>query len=144
MDKEQRQFLEHKLAETVEGRPKMQALHDLLMSHGGLITCLPWIEEDLDKILERGRLWKPRWLREMPSLPSSCHFNAAALWDANRDKPVRIATGYALSDDGIWRQHSWCIFKKEVVVETTVKRVLYFGFAMAKDEANQFYWDNCL
>ena len=141
MDDHQREFLERKLRGIVAEDPKMQELHDLLLSHGGEMTCLPRIEEDFDAILTRGRIFKPRWLRMMPGRDCGCHFNVARLWDVNKDR-VRICTGYGLSDDRIWRQHSWGLFKKQVVVETTVERILYFGFIMTPDEAEQFFFDN--
>jgi hypothetical protein len=41
--------------------------------------------------------------------------------------------------------YSWVIHirpRKNQVIETTVGRVAYFGFAMTPEEANQFYFDN--
>ena len=51
------------------------------------------------------------------------------------------ATGYALSADGMWRQHSWLIHRKprsNRVVETTEPRILYFGFAMTLEHCEKF------
>lgn len=56
-----------------------------------------------------------------------------------------IATGYALSEDGLWRSHSWVIqpMKRTVRVwETTVKRVAYFGVVLTDEECEQFWYDN--
>src|SRR4051794_38435785 len=35
------------------------------------------------------------------------HRNLGKLWMAVRRKLSAIGSGYALSDDGLWRQHSW-------------------------------------
>ncbi len=53
-----------------------------------------------------------------------------------------LRTGYALSRDGVWRQHSWCYTDNGVVVETTEKRVQYFGYVMTEDECDQFLFEN--
>jgi len=67
---------------------------------------------------------------------SQCHTNAAQLW---LDKKVcAIATGYALSDDGLWRQHSWGVDEDGRAVETTEERIAYFGFELDEDESREF------
>ena len=81
--------------------------------------------------------------------PSQCHTNSAMLWEANKSRtlegPYReelaLATGYAMSEDGLWRQHSWCVLRTPArvkVVETTVPRVAYYGFVMTHAEAERF------
>jgi hypothetical protein len=125
---------------------RMRELHHLLLSFGGDETCLPGLEEDLQKILNRGQLWLGDKVILKKGRPSQCHSNTAELYEANvNNHNVAIATGYALSSDGIWRQHSWLMWKKPrsvTVVETTVKRVLYFGFVMTPAEAVEFCDNN--
>lgn len=73
-----------------------------------------------------------------------CHSNSALLWEVNKDKTV-ICTGYALSADGMWRQHSWLIHRKprsNRVVETTEPRILYYGFAMTPELCEEFVNEN--
>ncbi len=43
-----------------------------------------------------------------PMEPSRCHRNVARLWTEKKkgSRLVGIGTGYALSDDGLWRRHS--------------------------------------
>jgi hypothetical protein len=44
---------------------------------------------------------------------------------------VRIATGYTLSADGLWRQHSWGLDAGDGrVLETTERRVRYRGYVL--------------
>lgn len=123
---------------------RMLELRDKLLSFGGQEACLPVYEEDLVKILDRGQLWVGDRITMMRGRPSQCHMNSAYCWDANKDKAA-LCTGYALSSDGLWRQHSWCIHlkpRKNRVVETTVERIAYFGFVMTEQEATEFYFDN--
>jgi hypothetical protein len=55
---------------------------------------------------------------------NECHRNTAELWRA--DKLDAICLGYALSEDGLWREHYWGI-KDDHIVETTISRIAYFG-----------------
>ncbi len=123
---------------------RLLELRNLLLSFGGEEVCLPVYEPDLVAILDRGQLWKGDRITMMRGRPSQCHRNSAYCWDANKDKAV-LCTGYALSEDGLWRQHSWCIHvkpRKNRVVETTLERIAYFGFVMTEKEATEFYFDN--
>ncbi len=58
-----------------------------------------------------------------PMEPSHCHDNVQNL---KRKKLITEAqTGYALSDDGLWRCHSWGRNNKDQIVETTEARLVY-------------------
>ena len=70
--------------------------------------------------------------------PSGCHQNSARLWSEGKGKTI---TGYALSDDGLWRQHSW-INAGDHLIETTDPRVLYFGYSLTEVESEKFDSDN--
>jgi len=122
--------------EEVEKLKKILKLRDRLLTFGGEQGCMPTIEEDLEQIEERGQLWYGDRIKMMKGEGSQCHYNSCMCWDVNRDK-VHIATGYGLSIDGLWRQHSWLILnrpRKNIVVETTIPRVAYFGFVMTDEE----------
>lgn len=128
---------------------KLYALHRILLEIGGSETCLADIEEDIDKLLERGRYYPGR-SKMMVGRPSQCHANSANLWLANhKARDIRICTGYALSGDGMWRQHTWLVDRYQTatqqrtrIIETTTKRVAYFGFELTDDEAAEFVEDN--
>ena len=66
--------------------------------------------------------------------PNGCHKNSAKLWSEGKGK---IVTGYALSDDGLWRQHSW-VNAGNQLIETTEPRVIYFGYTLDEDESKEF------
>jgi hypothetical protein len=53
-----------------------------------------------------------------------CHNNCDDLFAEK--KIDAIIYGYALSDDGLWRNHSWGL-KGEKIVETTGERLAYLG-----------------
>ena len=84
----------------------------------------------LEDLLTYGQIWIGR--REVimqKGRPKQCHENACLFWQENREQhPVGnfgIVTGYALSDDGMWCQHSWCIWKMARtyrIIETTEHR----------------------
>lgn len=134
--------------------PRMFCLRDRLLSFGGTEVCMPIQDEDIADILEHGQLWWGDRTQFMKGTPSRCHENASLLYSANetRNRPgstyhmnITIATGYALSKDGLWRQHSWCLkrtTRSVAVVETTVKGLLYYGVAMTEKNAEQFEYDN--
>lgn len=119
-------------------------LRDRLLGFGGNEACLPPVDEDLEAISARGELWYGEGATLTPGRTSHCHSNSASLWEANRDT-LLLATGYTLSRDGMWRQHSWCVRPSPSggrVVETTMPRIAYFGFAMTEEEAEGFLLAN--
>ncbi len=91
-------------------------------------------------LLEQGFLTSgPITLKVMKS--SSCHQNVASIWTQKKFGIVGVATGYALSDDGLWRQHSWGILR-EGLLETTEARLKYFGVVFQGEKADFFAFSN--
>lgn len=123
-------------------RNKLFQLHKKLLSFAGEETCLDLCEEDLSSILKYGQFWYGNKAKLMKGEACQCHANSCELWELNhKDFDVHIATGYALSDDAMWRQHTWLIWKKPrslKIIETTVNRLAYFGFVMTEEEAYEF------
>jgi len=95
-------------------------------------------EEDLEKLLKRGKVFKGT-VKIMAGDLSQCHRNTAALWDANKGR-VKIVTGWAMNDN-TWRQHSWGLAGR-TVIETVSKRDIYFGYVLNPKETDEFYWEN--
>lgn len=122
-------------------RGDMKQLIEVLLSFGGDRVAIVGFDEDVYRLFKRGQLWSGRRAIKMPGAPSQCHANAAGLWDTNKDVVI-LATGYALSKDGMWRQHSFGLNNGRVV-ETTEPRVAYFGFAMTREESERFHDENC-
>src|SRR5579884_3581908 len=103
----------------VEARkePRLWELRRRLIECGGE-AIVPNEEPDLDIILMRGRFFGATQVT-IPGKPSACHSNVASLSPAE----YRIVTGWALSDDGLWRQHTWALDAADCVVETTEPRL---------------------
>jgi hypothetical protein len=113
-----------------------------ILAFGGEEVCMPLKEWDLELIMTRGVLLYGHDARFFKGEPCECHRNSALYWEKNKEKVV-LMTGYALSNDSMWRQHSWCAFiKSGKVIESTKGRKAYFGFAMTRDEANAFLDEN--
>ncbi len=119
----------------MQAHPEYIKLEQRLLSMGGTMV-VPRREPDQDKILSRGWLWAGDNIKIVSGVPSNCHSNVAEFWRSN-PKRYSIATGWALSDDDLWRQHSW-IFDRCTVIETTTPREKYFGFVLTSLEARQF------
>ena len=138
-DPPDRDWLERALEHT-RGHGPHQELKEILLEIGGWAACLPRVEPDIKKIMNRGRRF-PGKSTTMKGAPSRCHENSALCWDANREL-CSICTGYALTRDGMWRQHSWVYTKTGQTIETTVKRIQYFGYIMTPDECEMFLEEN--
>lgn len=127
------------------GTGERQTLFVRLLELGGWTALVPFNEPDFSRILMRGQLWYGTDVRRVRGRPHGCHENSALLWRKRR-RELRLVTGYALSDDGMWRQHSWCIRPMPSgswrVVETTTSRVGYYGFVLIDTEADEFYARN--
>ena len=109
-------------------------LHECLLSMGGVFALVHAAEFDADNILSRGRLFATAGLRLKLGNEFRCHENVAELYAEGKGQ---ICTGYALSNDGLWRQHSWASDRRGIV-ETTETRVLYFGYELTDCEAELF------
>lgn len=122
--------------EAVERARLLKLRDEHLLKIGGEEACLPDFEEDIAALLEYGQIWDGRSTK-IPGRPSDCHFNSVSAWTSNADRIV-VVTGYALSDDGMWRQHSWCMGAdrrgRPKVYETTVPREAYFGVPLTYEE----------
>src|ERR1700757_372604 len=129
MDPEQKAFLNRRLRDAVGQQPELKRLKALLLRLGGdFLVAPPKPDKDISMLLEHGFVTSgPVTLKVMKS--SSCHQNVASIWTKKQSGIVGIATGYALSDDGLWRQHSWGILR-DGVLETTETRLKYFGVVL--------------
>lgn len=146
--KEKKFWFQDTLEDMKKMHPSMNSrLFDLrqkLLAFAGEAVCFPPYEEDLDNILNYGQFWVGSNVKLMRGEPSQCHANSANLWEQNKEA-TRICTGYALSEDGMWRQHSWLVWHKSrsnQIIETTAKRIAYYGFVMPYDMCQQFADEN--
>jgi len=135
-----------------ESDPKKQELKEILGRAAGEAAIIAEQESDMDELLLRAFFFLGTDIAYVEGAESRCHMNSALFW-LNNVEFCDLMTGYALSDDSIWRQHSWCLLHKDpaseedispCIVETTVKRLLYFGFKLSPSEASSFFAGNVL
>lgn len=137
MTEAQKKFLDARLVEATAKQPVLCALKELLLGLGGDQLVAPLVPDaSLSLLVEAGFVMAgPVFRRIMRE--SGCHRNVAEIWTSRRREIVGIGTGYCLSDDGLWRQHSWGI-RREGILETTVPRVKYFGVLLQQGDADMF------
>jgi len=134
---EQKTFLSRRLRDAAKNQPELRRLKLVLLRLGGdLPVAPPKPDPDLPTLLESGFLTGgPVVLKRMKS--SSCHQNVSSFWKGRKFGIVGIATGYALSEDGLWRQHSWGLLR-DGVLEITEARAKYFGIVLQGQKADHF------
>lgn len=138
-DAERMKFLADKMFACVQQDKNMQKLFTKLLKHGGQFVVSPIVEEDLKKLLSRGEFFSYSVLMARGER-CQCHRNACSVWRNNFG--VKLITGYALSEDNpVWVQHSWC-YREGRIIETTERRIAYFGYVMGPREAKKFYEEN--
>ena len=115
------------------------ALTTAILGFGGLLVVPP-VQPDIlsDVITSTGQLFVPNDYKLVEGEASDCHVNASLLWRSKRAES--IGTGYALSEDGLWREHSWAWAPTGELLETTVGREKYFGLRM-DDAMSEWFAD---
>jgi hypothetical protein len=137
MDREQRAFLDSRLRKAVSDQPELQQLNDLLLKIGGVFVVPPnRIDGDVPALLATGFVMCGK-ITHRPMSPNKCHGNVAAAWRQREPDMVGIGTGYSLSPDKLWRQHSWGVLRNGLL-ETTEKRLKYFGILLQGKLADHF------
>jgi hypothetical protein len=137
MTVEQSRILNRRFREAAERQPDLRVLRRLLLSLGGVHVVAPSSHDvDLKRLIVAGFVMAGPVVRRGMKR-SECHRNTAEVWAEKRHKIVGIGTGYSLSDDGLWRQHSWGL-RREGILETTVLRVKYFGVLLQYEKADFF------
>jgi hypothetical protein len=137
VDKAQRNLLRRRLRAAIEQQPEIEPLRTLLLEIGGVELVAPsGLDLDVSFLIDEGFLMGDSIICEMMER-SLCHENVARLWKAKHRGLVGVGTGYALSDDGLWRQHSWGV-RRSGILETTKVRMKYFGRVLQGRDANSF------
>lgn len=135
------EWAKKKTKENLKAMPELKPLQDKLLVVGGdWVSLQP--EPDRAKLLKEGKVMDAP-VQMMKRDQSRCHSNCAKLWD-QYPGAFKIATGWALSADGIWRQHSWLLRQDDTIIETTEPRVKYFGVLLNDEEANAFWWQQAV
>ena len=137
MTDEQKQLLEHRFTDAAKRQPRLKLLRRLLLTLGGqFFVAPPKREPDISALLESGFVMCGA-VKLAAMKANLCHQNVASVWRSRKRGIVGVGTGYALSEDGLWRQHSWGVLR-EGILETTKERVKYFGILLQGSRADRF------
>jgi len=137
VDAEQRKFLSAKFRKASLQQPDLKRLKTMLLRRGGTFVVAPARpDSDVPALLDSGFVMEGSLTMKKMN-ESMCHRNVASVWKVRRYGIIGIGTGYALSEDGLWRQHSWGLLR-DGLLETTVKREMYFGILLQGDRADHF------
>ena len=134
--------------EMTDSQKRANVFRDGLLKVGGCEVVLPSEQDVL--MYDIAQLWDNLTMKKVRGVPSCCHQNSATLWTLKKytyeeGHAYILCTGFALSEDGFWRSHSWLIHAKpraNVLIETTVPRIAYFGVGMTYEAAERFAKDN--
>jgi len=140
---QEKKFTQDTLFAANSNQPGVETLKQKLIAHAGAAAVMPVFEADLENLLSRRCIFINGGNHRMGEGEAcKCHGNAAALWDQDAER-YDIYTGYGMSDDGVWRQHSWAYDNTDkLIVETTEPRIAYYGFALTLDESAEFFEAN--
>lgn len=120
-------------------QPSLMMLEKKILALGGK-KIVYMFEPAVDELLKHGKLLsckRNRRARHPMLCLSHCHENSCFLWLDRANKGFKIATGWVLNDDGLWRQHSWGL-QKNVLIETTCPREKYFGYILDYKQSINF------
>jgi hypothetical protein len=95
--------------------------------------------EMLELLNERAEMEQPRSVRVQAMEAGQGRRNALMCW-ARSLGTEKMISGYALSVDGVWRQHSWARDERGII-ETTEVRVAYFGAERSFEECARMLAD---
>jgi hypothetical protein len=141
MTEKQERLLSRRIREAVEQQPEIGILRKLLLGLGGLqLVAPPQPDLAVTLLISAGFVMAGSVQSEIME-DSNCHVNVARVWTQRQRGVVGIGIGYALSDDGLWRQHSWGL-RREGILETTVPRTKYFGLLLQGWDADSFAESN--
>lgn len=126
-------------------RRQIAELTRLLLALGGRSIHLPKPPvPELGALLAKGKLRKGR-VTPQPGWGANCYENAAQLWAMERGR-LRIARGYALTDEDDWVPHCWAAQSPSPsrkgqprIYETTSPMGKYFGITLSEDEALELW-----
>jgi len=148
LDKHRIEFFASRRERVLGLFPTYGELRSRLLGIGGLEVVLPRYDElsepqrnrqryETGRILKQGQTWAGDQARLELMEESSCHVNTAILFKRGAGS---IASGFALSEDGLWREHSWIAEggERQVLIETTVLRLLYHGYLLSVEEQGWF------
>lgn len=129
------EFLKERLSEDISEIPRFSELNEALNRFESNTIVLPMFnsKEEIDNILDKGILYDNNEIIVIKMQRSKCHDNVEDFCDnienfgMSLNDSFKIINGFGLSNDGLWRFHSWILKNGEIIIETTEPRLLYYG-----------------
>lgn len=125
---------------------RLEYLKQCMLRIGGWAVKLQEDGEELvddyeaEMLVTRGRPFDATWKIFEGEFPRMCHHHSAVLSMLVND--LQLGTGFGLSEDGVWYQHSWCSIEYEDgsfdQIDTTTARQQYYGVILDIDEHTEF------
>ncbi len=128
MDKEWLERLRERglTADTIFDEGQYEGLKKQLLANGGEAVILMGRLDNYDELVTKGFFRRGNEAKKIGGVQGFCHTNSEAL--AKKYPHYRKVTGFALDEDGVWRDHSWVINDRlDEILETTTIRKVYFG-----------------
>lgn len=131
------------LKHALKGKPWWTKIHDKFQLYldkvfpGTFVVAMP-TNDSLFSLIKMDSIFIPsidkkNLIMKHNMQRSGCHDNCDELFKKDKTKSCNIYTGYGLSDDGLWRNHSWLVDKNNNIIETTCERLIYFGYKMTNN-----------
>jgi hypothetical protein len=120
-------------------KPEAHKLCSRLLGIGGEKAVVLFNEDFgfCEALIELGQITQIKKLHIKKGEDRECHSNSASLWLSDKKK-YKLVTGFGLSDDNIWRRHSWVSTVDDNLIETTIARKIYFGITLNNKVAKSF------
>jgi hypothetical protein len=138
MDADWKSRLEPEIQDAITD-PARQQLRDKLLSYGGeeaLVRTSDIPSDEITRLMTRGEFWTGSKADFNKMRAINCHGNSVCLMEKGLGE---VVNGYALSQDGMWRNHSWLLQSNGRLIETTVRRKAYFGVVLSREEVAAEY-----
>lgn len=143
-DPSRKKYFDQAFENACKTEPQARKFFEKLMSIGGEHVSFQLYNgriHRVNQLLKKGRLWSDRRSVLRRGEPRHCHSNAAEYWAGSGGR-LQIATGYALSDDDAWHEHTWNLSPSDTVLESTEPRAAYFGIILTLDESLDHFIGN--
>jgi hypothetical protein len=98
-------------------------------------------DPDLLKLLKYGKVIHARTIKIVDGEPNRCHYNSALFWLEDR-VGFKIVIGWALVEDGLWYQHTFCWSPNTKEIIDNGRGKIYWGYVLDNKESIRFLFSN--
>lgn len=129
-------------ANSVYDKGQHEDLKIRLLDIGGEAVIIRPPDKHNEDTMNRGEVFIKPKIKIILGDENECHRNSAKIWFEHTLKR-QLWSGYALTEDGLWRQHTW-VKDGSTVIETTEERIVYYGYKLNEREGLFFYISNVI